>query len=110
MTKHFTSSRGLSRRGFLKTLGGMAAVSALPTFHVSSAPSSALSGDLKILQWSHFVPNHDAWFDAFAKSWGQENGVNVTVDHINNADIPATTAAEIAAGEGHDLIEYIFPP
>src|SRR5690606_739978 len=49
-------------------------------------------------------------FDAFARNWGEANGVTVTVDHINNADIPAAAAAEISAGEGHDLIEYIFPP
>src|SRR5262245_56361039 len=111
MTKKFHINKGLSRRDFLKTtLSGAAAASALPTTRVFSAPSQQLSGELKILQWSHFVPNHDVWFDAFAKQWGEENGVTVTVDHINNVDIPATTAGEISAGEGHDLIEYIFPP
>jgi multiple sugar transport system substrate-binding protein len=111
MTKKFYSNKGLSRRDFLKaTAGGAALASALPTARVFSKPSQQLSGELKILQWSHFVPNHDIWFDAFARQWGEENGVTVTVDHINNADLPATTAAEISAGEGHDLIEYIFPP
>ncbi len=111
MTKRFRINKGLSRRDFLKTaLGGAAAASALPTFEVLSAPAQQLSGELNILQWSHFVPNHDVWFDAFARQWGEANGVTVTVDHINNADIPATAAAEISAGEGHDLIEYIFPP
>src|SRR5262245_39182003 len=33
-------------------------------------PSKKLSGDLKILLWSHFVPSHDTWFDKFAKDWG----------------------------------------
>ncbi|HLU10901.1 MAG TPA: extracellular solute-binding protein [Oceanobacillus sp.] len=102
----------LSRRDFLKGAGALAAAStaALPTYHVFSEPSMQLSGELRILQWSHFVPNHDVWFDAFARNWGEANGVTVTVDHINNADIPAAAAAEISAGEGHDLIEYIFPP
>jgi multiple sugar transport system substrate-binding protein len=36
-------------------------------------------------------------------------GVNVTVDHINNAEIPGRIAAEIAAGQGHDIIQYIAP-
>jgi multiple sugar transport system substrate-binding protein len=31
----------------------------------------------------------------------------VTVDHINNADIPARIAAEVQAGQGHDVIQYI---
>ena len=101
----------LSRRDFLKGAGALAAAStALPAHHVFSAPSAQLSGELRILQWSHFVPNHDIWFDAFARNWGEANGVTVTVDHINNAEIPAAAAAEISAGEGHDLIEYIFPP
>jgi multiple sugar transport system substrate-binding protein len=36
--------------------------------------------------------------------------VAVSVDHINLAEIPARTAAEVAAGRGHDLIEWISPP
>ena len=70
-------------------------------------PTRQLSGELKILLWSHFVPSHDAWFDPFAKDWGERVGVQVTVDHINNAEVPARTAAEIQAGQGHDLIQYI---
>ncbi len=61
--------------------------------------------ELKILQWSHFVPQYDTWFDPFAEAWGNANGVDVTVDHINIAELnPATTAA-IDAGEGPTLIE-----
>ncbi|NIK57096.1 ABC transporter substrate-binding protein [Kribbella shirazensis] len=77
-----------------------------PTF---TGPNAKLSGDLKILLWSHFVPSHDKWFDPFAKNWGKEVGVNVTVDHINNTEIVARTAAEIQARQGHDLIQYIAP-
>jgi multiple sugar transport system substrate-binding protein len=77
-----------------------------PTF---TEPASKLSGDLRILMWSHFVPSHDTWFDPFAKDWGKQVGVNVTVDHINNTEIVARTAAEIQAKQGHDLIQYIAP-
>ena len=72
-----------------------------------AAPASKLNGSLKILMWSHFVPRHDVWFDKFAKDWGKKVGVNVTVDHINTADIPARIASEIQAGSGHDLIQHI---
>ena len=72
-------------------------------------PASKLSGDLKILLWSHFVPSHDQWFDPFAKDWGSKVGVNVSVDHIDNTQIPTRIAAEIQAGQGHDLIQYIAP-
>ena len=71
--------------------------------------SSKSKGTIKILLWSHFVPRYDKWFDPWAKNWGQQNGVNVVVDHINQADLPARTAAEFAAGAGHDMIEWITP-
>ncbi|UCC50816.1 MAG: extracellular solute-binding protein [Anaerolineaceae bacterium] len=61
--------------------------------------------ELKILQWSHFVPQYDTWFDPFAEQWGVANGVDVTVDHINIAELPAATTAAIDAGEGPTLIE-----
>jgi multiple sugar transport system substrate-binding protein len=115
-------NRRLSRRQFIKGLGAAGALATLPrsvlqpraaplpTFRRMARPSQQLSGDLRILQWSHFVPRYDQWFDPFAQEWGAANGVNVTVDHINLAEIPAAAAAEIAAGEGHDLIEYLSPP
>jgi hypothetical protein len=40
---------------------------------------------LQILQWSHFVPRYDEWFDGFAAEWGSANGVNVTVDHLRTS-------------------------
>jgi maltose-binding protein MalE len=72
-------------------------------------PSSQLSGDLKILMWSHFVPRHDEWFDTFAREWGEQVGVNVTVDHIEVTGIPARIEAEISARSGHDVIQFIAP-
>jgi ABC-type glycerol-3-phosphate transport system substrate-binding protein len=72
-----------------------------------SEPASKLSGELKILLWSHFVPSHDTWFDEFAKDWGGRVGVQVVVDHVDQAQIPTRIAAEVQAGEGHDLIQYI---
>ncbi len=74
---------------------------------VETEPTQSLSGELRILLWSHFVPRHDDWFDPFAKEWGERVGVDVTIDHINVADIPARISSEISAGEGHDLIQFI---
>jgi ABC-type glycerol-3-phosphate transport system substrate-binding protein len=72
-------------------------------------PAAPLSGALSILMWSHFVPAHDEWFDPWVQEWGQKVGVDVTVDHINYADLPARTQAEIQANQGHDLILHIAP-
>lgn len=74
-----------------------------------SEPAGKLSGELKILMWSHFVPSHDKWFDRFAKEWGAKVGVKVTVDHIDTAQVPTRIAAEVAAGQGHDLVQHISP-
>jgi ABC-type glycerol-3-phosphate transport system substrate-binding protein len=78
-----------------------------PETTVLEDPASALSGDLRILMWSHFVPSHDEWFDGFARDWGEAVGVNVSVDHINTADVPGQITSQIAAGSGHDLIQHI---
>jgi multiple sugar transport system substrate-binding protein len=73
-----------------------------------ATPTVDISGtELKILQWSHFVPSYDAWFDQFVQEWATANGVTASVDHVNTADIPAAFAAEISAGQGHDLIQHI---
>ncbi len=72
-------------------------------------PATKLSGSMSILLWSHFVPAHDKWFDPFVKDWAQKVGITVTVDHINNAEVPTRLASEIAARSGHDLVQYIAP-
>lgn len=94
----------ISRRSFIKLMGVAAAAAAAGP---SILRAQGASGTLRILQWSHFVPSYDTWFDSYAKAWGAANGVNVVVDHINLADLPATVAAEISAGSGHDLIEIV---
>jgi len=72
-------------------------------------PRTRLSGALSILMWSHFVPAHDTWFDPWVQEWAGKVGVTATVDHINYAELPARTQAEIQAGQGHDLILHIAP-
>ena len=72
-------------------------------------PATKLSGSMSILLWSHFVPAHDQWFDPFVKDWAQRVGISVTVDHINNAEVPTRLASEIAARSGHDIVQYIAP-
>lgn len=107
-------SRTFSRRDVLKGAGAGAAGLALSSRYkdgyakFQTPTTRNIQGtSLKILLWSHFVPAHDEWFDGFVKEWGDANGVDVTVDHINTADVPTTFAAEIAAGEGHDIVEHI---
>ena len=69
-----------------------------------------LKGNLTILQWVHFVPAYDDWFDnTWVKQWSQQNDVQVTVEHINNTLLDTRAAAEVAAQSGHDLFMAIHP-
>ncbi|MDP9246417.1 MAG: extracellular solute-binding protein [Chloroflexota bacterium] len=119
------SDRKLSRRTILK---GAAAAAAVPiaaacigspstsggatTAPAASAGGSGtaapkkLSGDLNILQWSHFVPAFDTYLDTWAADWGTKNGVKVKIDRIPQADLPARFASEVAAKSGHDLVAH----
>jgi multiple sugar transport system substrate-binding protein len=70
-----------------------------------------LSGELKILQWAHFVPDYDKWLDnTYVKAWGEANDVEVKIDHINNALLFSTASSQVAAQNGHDLFQFLSPP
>ncbi len=98
----------VTRRHFLKTTSAIAGAAGLAPALSAPFVSTALAQTktLKIIQWSHFVPQFDTWFDSFAKDWGKKNGITVTVDHIPHLEEPARAAAEVAAGAGHDLIMF----
>ncbi len=107
----------LSRRDLLKKAGvGAAAVGVSG----AAAPFSfagplrfkdrQLSGNLSIIQWVHFVPAYDDWFDnTWIKQWGEKNDVQVSVEHINNTLLDTRAAAEVAAQSGHDLFMNLHP-
>src|SRR5438132_14322408 len=81
-------------------------VSAAPSAAASIGARPKLSGNLNILQWSHFVPDFDTYLDGWAKKWGDTNGVKVTIDRIPQADLPARFAAEVSAKSGYDLVAH----
>jgi multiple sugar transport system substrate-binding protein len=103
----------ISRRRFLKAAGTALAAGTVPVLSCSRADKTASPGKktLRILQWSHFVPGYDAWFDGvYTKQWGAKNGTEVIVDHMSTTEINARGAAEAAARKGHDLFLFISPP
>src|SRR5947199_289542 len=116
-------TRATGRRSFLKAglaaaavpilaaCGGAASPTAAPSKPAASpaaGPGPAKPGaELKIIQWSHFVPAYDDWFNKkYVVEWGQTNNVKVTVDNINQADHPARTAAEASSKSGHDIFDW----
>ena len=97
-----------NRRAFLRQTGlGIAGASIATMLAAGQAPAQIRGTSLRILQWSHFVPAYDVWFDKFAQEWGDKNGVRVRIDRIPHLELPSRLAAEFAAGSGHDLIYFV---
>ena len=100
---------GWTRRQVLRA-AGVGAVAAAAA-GVTPRRARAQAKTLKIIQWSHFVPEYDKWFDGtFCKQWGEKHGTQVVVDHIAIGEINARAAAEVAARRGHDLFMFLSPP
>lgn len=101
---------GLTRREFVKA-AGVGALAAAGAAGLVPSRARAQQKTLKIIQWSHFVPGYDRWFDGvFCKEWGQKHGTQVIVDHIAIGEINARAAAEVSAQRGHDLFMFLSPP
>jgi multiple sugar transport system substrate-binding protein len=105
-------ARNLSRREFIKTtgLGTMGLALGGPAMLTNAFAAKPGRRTLRILQWSHFVPRYDRWFDPYVKQWGEKHNVDVIVNHISLSDLRSTFASEVVAGRGHDIIEFIDPP
>jgi multiple sugar transport system substrate-binding protein len=99
-----------TRRKFIKatTAVGIAA-SVGPFIIVRSA--RAAKKTLKILQWNHFVPGYDKWFDnVYTKEWGAKNDTEVIIDHVGIPALASRAASEVGAQKGHDLFMFLSPP
>ena len=94
----------LSRRTMLAGAGAFAATLVTP-----ERVRAASRKRLRILQWNHFVPAYDRWFDDWARGWGEQHDTDVTVDHVGVNALNSTAASEVAAGRGHDLVGFLRP-
>jgi multiple sugar transport system substrate-binding protein len=89
-------------------MGALAAGTGAPL--MAPGPVKAQPKTLKILQWKHFVPSYDTWFnDTYVKAWGERNDTQVVVDNVGLADLHRHAAAEIQAQQGHDLVMFLAP-
>ena len=107
-------SESLTRRQVLRRgVGGflIAYAGALPKLAAAGVPKfGPYKNTLKLIQWSHFVPAYDVWFDkTYTKNWGDKHDTDVQVDHINLAQLPARAQAEVAAQSGHDIFGHLSP-
>jgi multiple sugar transport system substrate-binding protein len=104
-----TERSDASRRRFIR---GVAAVGLAASVGPLILPRHARAAKktLKILQWSHFVPAYDKWFDGeYTKRWGEKNDTDVIVDHVGIPAINSRAAAEVSAQQGHDLFMFLWP-
>lgn len=97
-----------SRRGFIRTSGAAFAGSAIVA---APRPARAARKVLRVMQWNHFVPAFDEWFNkTFIREWGARNDTEVIVTNVGMTAIEARAAAEIKRGQGHDLCMFLSPP
>lgn len=95
-------ARRLTRRTLLKA--GLTAGAALATPTILSRKASAQTENtLKVVQWKHFVPDYDRYFNEFVKKFGETHKCKVEVDYVATADLPTAIAADISRGGGHDI-------
>lgn len=101
----------LSRRRFLKSLGIMGLAAGIGPAIIIPGRARANQKTLKILQWHHFVPEFDQWFnEVYVKEWGEKNNTRVIVDNVGMTSLHSRAAAEISAQSGHDIFFFYSPP
>jgi multiple sugar transport system substrate-binding protein len=97
-----------SRRDVIRLAAASAAAGPLLAFpHRARAAQKTL----RIAKWAHFLPAYDEWFaGTLAAEWGKQHDTKVVVDPIPVESIHAVAAAEVAAGKGHDVFMFPWPP
>ena len=72
-----------TRRSFLKTAATVTMAARASPALIIPGRARASRKTLKILQWHHFVPAFDEWFNqVYVKQWGEENNTEVIVDNV----------------------------
>src|SRR2546428_13821285 len=88
----------IPRREFL-TWSGIAGILA-----AGRAPAFAQGTTLHFLQWSHFVPAADTLFEAQAREFGKQAGVDGKIERINQDDLQARAPPAIPGAPGPDIM------
>lgn len=106
-----TRRGAFTRRAFIKAAGAGALAAALGPGVIVPRRAQAAKKTLKVVQWAHFVPSYDEWFNkTYVKEWGERNDTAVIVDNIGIPLLNARAAAEVSAQKGHDLFMFLSPP
>src|SRR5881396_1736471 len=89
----------VNRRDFLK-----AAAAASIATAADRAPAFAQGTRLHLLQWSHFIPAADQVFEAQAKEFGKQAGVEIAIERIDQNGIQPRVTAAVQSGSGPDIV------
>ena len=101
----------LTRRSLIETAATSVVATAAPGLLLPRRARAGHAKTLKILQWNHFVPAFDQWFnETYVREWGERNDTHVIVDNVGMTSLNGRAAAEVAAQEGHDLFMFLGPP
>lgn len=107
----YSTGHRMTRRQLLRMVGSAALAAGVSASIIIPGRASAQQKTLKILQWKHFVPGYDTWFnETYTKEWGEKNHTQVTVDNVGLAEVNSRAAPEVAAQKGYDLCMFLSPP
>jgi multiple sugar transport system substrate-binding protein len=99
------STLATTRRRFLHASLGVAAGLAAMLGGESPPAVHAQRRELHFLSPTQFLPASDRKLDELVQRFTQETGIDVTIDHIANPQLPAKLAAEVQMQAGHDLLD-----
>jgi multiple sugar transport system substrate-binding protein len=97
----------MTRRWFVETTAVAGATLAAAPFLGGKAPAYAQERKVHYLQWTSFIPAADPEIDRQAEEFTKATGIKMTVEKINQNDIPARITAAIESGSGPDVIQMI---
>jgi multiple sugar transport system substrate-binding protein len=96
--RHTPLNRRVFLRSSLATSAGLAGV-----FLTKTPPLFAQERELKLLNWSHFVPASDVELERQLNEFGKMVGIKVRMDRVAHLQIPAVQASEVQGQKGHDI-------
>jgi len=104
-----SGSGPVTRRHAIKKVGTAAVAAGFAPAIFGTARAARKT--LRIMQWNHFVPAFDEWFNnEFVKEWGAQNDTDVVVNNVGMTSLKGRADSEIAKQHGHDICMFLSPP
>jgi ABC-type glycerol-3-phosphate transport system substrate-binding protein len=95
----------MTRRRFVETTAVAGGALVAAPFLGGKAPAYAQARKVHYLQWTSFIPAADAEIDRQAEEFTKATGIEMTVEKINQNDMPARITAAIESNQGADVIQ-----